>query len=179
MVFEMVDAHTMSWKKEKFSLAGHRNGLIYKAWCDKQCPLDAGWKVSADELIALHSGGRLSYATNRLIIDFDPMSQFKIGLVELLHIYSFTWSGGNGAAAWTPFMIKMRDVYYSEDEIDLDEAERFRIYSSIKAPVEPYTEAIEFLYLRGAEGQWNWGRAGRTNAAFLHKNTLEYFRRFF
>ena len=72
-----------------------------------------------------------------------------------------------------------RDIWYSEDGEDLDEAERTKQTVEVDVSVEPFTESIEFLYLRGTDGQWNWGRAGRTNAAFLHKNALEYFRRFF
>jgi len=46
--------------------------------------------------------------------------------------------------------------------------------------IETYgTEFVEFLYLRGDDGGWNWGGTGVTNSVFLHGQARDYFRQFF
>jgi hypothetical protein len=74
---------------QHFQLGGHQ--LIYRAWDAQGRPINQGWKVSADELIRLHTGGNETYATRRLIIDYDPQASWRIGLVELLDVYAYTY----------------------------------------------------------------------------------------
>jgi len=50
----------------------------------------------------------------------------------------------------------------------------------ISLEIDAYgSEFVEFLYLQGDDGGWNWGRNGSTNAAILHGEAREYFRKFF
>lgn len=75
-----------------FSLAG--NNLIKRAWERRGRPLDTGWYVSEEELIRIHSAGTHDCLTRRLVIDFDPNATQRIGLVELLDVYAYTWGDG-------------------------------------------------------------------------------------
>ncbi|MGD0267383.1 MAG: hypothetical protein ABSD47_20930 [Candidatus Methylomirabilota bacterium] len=159
---------------QHFQLGGYQ--LIYQAWDKRGRPTDQGWHVSADELIALHTNGKESYKTRRLVIDFDPRATWRIGLVELLHVYAYTYGGGKpGEAAWTPLMLRLRDVFYIERNITPDQ--KTRIIAKISEPTRD-DHFIEFLYLGGATG-WNWGRNGSTNAVFIKPDAREYFQKFF
>src|SRR5205085_6938302 len=74
---------------QNFRLAGYN--LIFQAWQKRGKPINKGWHVSADELIALHTSGAENYQTRRLIIDFHPRSVRRIGFIELLDIYAYTY----------------------------------------------------------------------------------------
>ena len=73
---------------QSFSLAGYN--LIYQLWELKGKPTDQGWHVSADELIKKYSNEKDSHSTAALVIDFDPSSKWRIGIIELLDIYIYT-----------------------------------------------------------------------------------------
>lgn len=160
-----------------FSLAGYN--LIYEAWERRASPVDTGWHVSADELIRLNSEGAESYETNRLVIDFHPSATGRIGLVELLDIYAYTWGDGAGGPAWTPLMLRLRDLFYEEYDPPIDRETKARIVAELKEPRSDAPDFIEFLYLNGPDYGWNWGRNGMTNAAFLQREARDYFRDFF
>ena len=161
---------------ECFRLAG-RN-LIYQAW-EKRCkPLDEGWHVSATELIRIHSSGLQTYDTRRLVIDFAPNSRRSIGLVELLDIYAYTWGYDTGEAVWTPLMLRLRDLYYKEFDHEITEQQKEEKIKQLPEPNDD-SDLVEFLYLQGEQGGWNWGPNGMTNAAFLKGGARDYFRPFF
>ena len=157
---------------EHFRLAGYN--LIYQAWEERGKPLDEGWHVSAAELIRIHSSGLQTYDTRRMVIDFCPNDRKRIGLVELLDIYAYTWGYGTGEAHWTPLMLRLRDLYHIGFDHEITKQQKER---KIKKLTEPNDDSdfVEFLYLQG----WNFGRNGMTNAAFLKGEAREYFRRFF
>ncbi|MBI4474181.1 MAG: hypothetical protein HY646_16035 [Acidobacteria bacterium] len=159
---------------QTFRLAGYN--LLYRAWQHKECPLNRGWHVSANELIALHSSGRHSYETHRLIIDFDPESKKRVGLVEILDIYAYTYESDTvaGDSAWTPLMLRLRSTFYKEYDRPVTAADKERIYYGENAG-----EFVEFLYLNGADKGWNWGKNGRTNAVFIQDDARNFFRQFF
>ena len=164
---------------KSFILAGHKNGLIYKAWKQQGMPLDTGWQVSRDELLRIHSKGEYDSSTHRLVIDFDPNADWRIGLIELLDVYAFTWSNGNGAPDWTPLMLRLTDVFYGEYDPPLDSSQKNEILNGLPEPEPDAPDFVEFLYLQGPDRGWNWGMNGMANAAFLHDDAREYFRQFF
>ncbi len=101
-----------------------------------------------------YSDGNESYETSRLLIDFDPNSKWRIGLIELLDIYIYTYSGAKpNEAGWSPMMLRLRDVVYEgfENEISKEEKEK-----KIKEIQDPNYEEdfVEFLYTNGSDKGW-------------------------
>lgn len=162
---------------ETFSLAG--DNLLFAAWQQLGSPVDSGWHVTADDLVRLHFQNEHTAETKRFVIDFDPNATRRIGLIELLDIYAFTWSDGSGGPEWTPLMLRLRDVFYKEYEPPVDPARKAEILSQVDEPSPDTPDFVEFLYLNGPRYSWNWGRNGMTNAAFLNGGAREYFRKFF
>ena len=117
---------------EHFSLAGYN--LIYEAWEKRSQPLDQGWHVSADELIRIDSNGLQTYDTRRMVIDFDPNARWRIGLIELLDIYAYTWGNGSGEVAWTPLMLRLRDVFYEEYDPEITDQQKNEIMQQLPEP---------------------------------------------
>jgi len=167
-------------RQENFSLAGYN--LVYKAWIERERPTNLGWHLSADDLIRLITKGKESYQTRRLLIDFHPGSDYRIGIIELLDLYLYTWAGNSpSSAGWTPMMLRLRDVLYDDDygrERPLTPERKANVIRELRVPTEN-AESVEFLYLNGDDGRWNWGRNGMTNAAFLHGGARDFFREFF
>ena len=160
-----------------FSLAGYN--LVYHAWETRGHPTDQGWEVSADELVRLATNGSHTTATRRLIIDFDPKAKRRIGLIELLHIYAYTYQGREpGTVDWTPLMLKMRDFFDEEYEHSISTEEKAKRISAVPERADA-PECVEFLYLNGTQKGWTWGRNGSTNAAFIEIAARDYFRSFF
>jgi hypothetical protein len=160
---------------ENFRLAGYN--LIFQAWEKRGKPINQGWHVSADELIALHTSGAENYQTRRLIIDFHPRSVRRIGFIELLDIYAYTYEADTpGDAAWTPMMFRLGDVLHEEYDHDITPEEKKAITDNLSEP-QTNNDFVEFLYLVGRA--WGWGKNGSTNAVFLQKPVREYFRAFF
>jgi len=155
-------------------LAGEK--LIFQAWEQKGKPINTGWHVTADELIRLRTGNTNSYIDRRLVIDFHPSATWRIGLKELLDIYAFTWGDEKSGAAWTPLMLRMRDVYNENFDQLITESQKAAILANLPEPAANSLESVEFLYLTGP---WNWGKNGYTNAVFLDGAAREYFRKFF
>jgi hypothetical protein len=114
-----------------------------------------------------------------LVVDFHPTAKNRVGLVELLDIYAFTWAySSRRKASWTPLMLRMRDLFYREYARPLTKTKRSAIMDRVPEPKSP-PEFIEFLYLNGDDKSWNWGRVGATNAVFLQGEARDYFRQFF
>ena len=162
---------------ESFSLGGYN--LIYQAWVHCGSPLDKGWHVSANDLIQLQTNGTHNCLTRGLIIDVDPKATWRIGLIELMDVYAYTWSGVNSRPSWTPLMFRLRDVYYEEFAPPIDQTRKAAILDSLPEPASEVSDIIEFLYLNGPEYAWSWGKTGRTNAVFLQGAARDYFRQFF
>lgn len=183
MAFMVFDRKNLNGKsvlcatRESFSLAGYN--LLHAAWMKRGSPIDRGWHVSADELVQLHYDGAQAFATKRFVIDFDPNTKRRIGLIELIDIYAFTWGDGAGGPAWTPLMLRFRDLFYEEYDPHIEEARKAEILSCIEEPDDSASDFVEFLYLNGPQFGWNWGMNGMTNAAFLNGGAREYFRQYF
>ena len=159
---------------QEFSLAGYN--LLYKAWESKGRPINDGWHVSDNELVLIHSDGQHDNSSRLLAIDWNPHSKKEIGLVELLDVYGFTWGNDDNTALWTPLMLRGRDLHYKSYK-QLSNSRKAEILSKLPEPRSDTTDFVEFLYLKGHG--WNWGMNGMTNAAFLHEEARDYFRRFF
>jgi hypothetical protein len=159
---------------ENFKLAGWN--LLYRLWCQKNKPVETGWSVTANDILREHNED-YSSDTHSLVVDFHPNSKERIGLIEIEHIHLYTF-GGSGYAAWSPMMWELRDVFYKEEFSALTSDEKaieiFEIPISQNRP-----RIVEFLYLNGDDYSWNWGKNGMTNAAFIHEESREYFRKFF
>jgi hypothetical protein len=162
---------------QEFRLAGYK--LLYRAWVARGKPIGQGWRVSADELMAIQTGGEESCATRRMIIDFHPSNMKRVALIELQGIFLFNWAGDiPGSVSWTPMMLRLRAV--SDEWTDVPMSAEQRRERMARLEIDAYgAEFVEFLYLQGDDGGWNWGRNGSTNAAFLHSEAREYFREFF
>jgi hypothetical protein len=162
---------------EYFSLAGYN--LIYKLWEKRGKPTDQGWHMTADDLIKEYTEGKGNSESHSLLIDFHPNSRNRIGIIELLDIYAYTWSGETKKdAGWTPMMLRLRDILYEEYEKEISDADKELTMKALKNPNDK-KDFIEFLYLNGPDKGWNWGRNGMTNAAFINGPAREYFRQYF
>jgi len=160
-----------------FSLAGYN--LIYQQWEKNGKPTDQGWHASVNDLIKIHTGEKESHKTLRFLIDFHPSAKWRIGIIELLDAYIYTYAGANrNEASWSPMMLRFRDIYYEEFEKEITQKEKERIMKKINDP-EASEDFVEFLYLNGSKSGWNWGMNGMTNAAFLQGPARDYFRKFF
>ncbi len=162
---------------ESFSLAGYN--LLYTAWTQQGSPINKGWHITADELIRIHYKSAHDSTTKRLVIDFDPKTTRRIGLIELLDIYAFTWGNDSGSAEWTPLMLRFRDLFYQVYNPEIDKAKKAEILSCCEEPSKSAPDFVEFLYLNGPQFGWNWGMNGMTNAAFINGMARDYFRQFF
>ena len=162
---------------EYFSLAGYN--LIYQLWEKHGKPTDQGWHITADDLIKEYTEGSGSIETHSFLIDFHPNARTRIGIIELLDIYAYTYSGETEKdAGWTPMMLRLRDVLYEKYENEISDVEKEAKLKKLKNPNNK-EDIIEFLYLNGPDKGWNWGRNGMTNAAFIHRPAREYFRKYF
>lgn len=161
----------------EFRLAGYN--LLYRAWVARGKPIDQGWRVSVDELIAILTGGEESYATRRMIIDLHPSNMNRVILVELQEIFLFNWAGPiPSSVSWTPMMLRLREVRDYWPDVPMSAEQRRKRMISLE--IDAYgSEFVEFLYLQGDDGGWHWGRNGSTNAALLLGQAREYFRQFF
>ncbi len=97
-----------------------------------------------------------------------------------MHVYAYTYAGEHaGTVAWTPLMLKIRDLFYKEYEKGALSAEE-KAKTIAELPEQPDApEFVEFLYLNGTREGWTWRRNGSTNAAFIGDRAREDFRRFF
>ena len=162
---------------QSFSLAGYN--LIYKLWESKGKPTDQGWHISADDMIREHTDGNETQKSGALIIDFDPNSKRRIGLIELLDIWIYTYSGAKkDVSGWSPMMLRFGDIMYEEYDYEIQEKDKNEMIDKISDP-ESREDFVEFLYLNGTDKGWNWGMNGMTNAAFIQGQARDYFRQYF
>ncbi|OQX25597.1 MAG: hypothetical protein BWK80_14750 [Desulfobacteraceae bacterium IS3] len=175
LVYKKQDGYLLA-AGENYSLAGYN--LIYKLWEKREKPINKGWHISSGDLIHEYTNGKETVNTLSLLIDFHPTATTRIGIIELLDIYAYTYSysGKTGNADWTPMMLRLRDVYYDEKPISIQEKEE--ILKKLKEPTDD-KDFVEFLYINGNDRGWNWGRNGMTNAAFIMGEARDYFRKFF
>jgi hypothetical protein len=152
--------------------------LLHKAWEARGKPLDKGWQVTREELINLRFPNE-NTSSKRLIIDFDPKANWRIGLVEPTIVFAYSFSDATQKVLWTPLMIKLRDVFYCEYEVPMTPEKKEEILTAGVLPCTDEKESVEFLYLNGERKGWNWGKNGMTNAAFIQGGAREYFRAFF
>jgi hypothetical protein len=155
---------------EPYRLAGYN--LIYEAWERKGKPVNSGWLLSKKEMSDSFEDGK-EYA---FLIDFDPSSDYRIGIIEINKIYVYTYGDNKDKTVWwSPLMLELNDILnLTEDDIDLKEKAKILRRIEIDSNKKSF---IEFLYLNGEK--WNWGRNGSTNAAFIQDEARAYFKQFF
>lgn len=160
-----------------FRLAGHN--LIYKLWCMKNKPINEGWTITADNLLNEYDETNRNNQTHALIIDFHPSAKYRIGLVEIKKIHLYTYGEKENAKAhWSPIMLELETLFYNDNYKKLLPEEKLKIINEIPESVDR-EKIIEFLYLNGDDYSWNWGSNGMTNAAFLHKEAIDFFKDYF
>jgi hypothetical protein len=168
-------------KIREVKIAGYNT--LYNCWTKKGKPVNLGWHITIDDLVKELTDGSGDISNFRLIIDFDPRADWRIGLVEVIDIYIFTDGDENtGKVTWSPLMLRLRGVYYKkfENKISLEEKKRKINAFCVDKRAESEDEDIfEFLYLQGDERGWNWGRVGQVNATFIEKEPRHYFKKFF
>lgn len=160
--------------QKSISLAGYN--ILYNLWIKQGKPLNKGWHADIGDLIQEATEKKGSLDTNTIIFDITPNRKNEINLLELLDIWAYTYEDNN-KANWTPLMLRMRNAfYYWSDELMTQEEHT----DKIKRFSPEYGEDIfEFLYLKGDEGFWNWGRVGNVNAPLLDKTARKFFKKFF
>jgi len=159
------DAH------QEYKLAG--DGLLYNLWNKKNKPVECGWSVTAHDLLKEFSP-EYNDEEYALAIDFYPKAPRAIGLVEIetIHIYTY---GNSSGAHWSPIMLELREIYNEEFDEPLTDGQKQKILERFESSL-PQKKIIEFLYL---QRNWNWGRNGFTNAAFIYDDARKYFQRVF
>lgn len=164
----------ISYTGNHFKLAGSKSGLIYKTWKKKGRPLEQGWHINADELLREQESG-LNSDNACLVIDRNPNSDTEIGLIMISDIYVYTFSddNDNNTVGWSPMMLKLKNIHVPPSKKGKEEALKRIVLKDDPEGI------IEFLYLKGDNNSWSWGRNGGTNAAFLHKESLQYFKQYF
>ena len=161
-------------KNEGYRLGGY--GLIYQSWIKRGQPINKGWSISAEELLSNYQNN-FDVSNHILLIDFDPNSTYRIGMIEIEKIHVYTYGNEmDGSVHWSPMMWEICDIFYQEDYENLSIIDKGKIISEIELDCSEMKKSIEFLYL---QGNWNWGRNGSTNAAFIQSGAREYFRQFF
>ena len=161
-------------------LAGYNS--IYNLWVQMGKSKDQGWHIDIHNLLKEITKGTGNYNSHRLIIDFDPKAKWRIGLIEVLDIYLYTYGYSTNNAFWSALMLRLRDVYYDEFEQDKDPKDiedMKRKFCIDKRKEDSDQDVFEFLYLKGDDGGWNRGRVGQVNAVFIHKEARDYFKNFF
>lgn len=154
--------------EKSYSLAGFN--LIHSHWEKQNKPI-GGWPISAEEMLS-SLNKEYSSNTHALMVDFHPSALYRVGLVEILNIYVYTY-GTHEKVEWSPLMLELKDVYYKE----YSENQDAETIAKEKDRVETTTDRriFEFLYLKGDDYSWNWGSSGRTNAAFIDEDARKYF----
>lgn len=162
---------------EYFSLTGYN--LIYQLWKKHGKPTNRGWQITADDLIKEYTQGNGSIKSYAFLMDFHPNEKTKIGMIELLDIYAYTFSGETEKDAnWTPMLLRVRNILCEEYEKEFTDEEKEAKIKKLKNPRDK-EDFIEFLYLSGPDKSWNWGRNGMRNATFIHGPAKEYFIKYF
>jgi hypothetical protein len=170
---------------EQVSIAGRHNA-IYKIWEKKdKPPINDGWHITADELIKEINYQDRNSNQIRFIIDYAPSDGRRMTLVELSDIYIYTYGGKTRSKVevhWSILMLRLRDVFSPEHEWfghEITHEEKNKKNQEFWIPKQEETKEnhfFEFLYL---QNNWQWGKVGNVNAAFIKQESWEFFKKFF
>ena len=159
-----------------FSLAGYN--LVYDIWEKRARPINIGWTITRKDLVEAFQPDMTEELA--FLIDFDPQSTSRIGIIEVDRIHVYTYGNRRTKTAyWSPMMIEFSTLVDDEDFENLGPKEKRKFLSLLKIKKEDMLPSVEFLYLHGTELSWNWGKNGMTNAAFIGAEARTYFRNFF
>lgn len=167
-------------KNRNISLAGYN--AIYNLWSKKNKPINKGWHADLNDLVSIITEGKGNANDHKIIIDFDPKANWRIALIEIINIYAFTYGNQKtGEVWWTPIMLELRDVWVDEELIKpLNPEQKSLLTKNFDVSDRNIEDTIiEFIYLRGDDGGWNFGRVGGANATFISGDARTYFRKFF
>jgi hypothetical protein len=89
-------------KQTSVRLAG--GGLVQSAWTAKGSPKDAGWTVTAPEMLAT---GGWDPMTNAIVIDTAP-NRDTVSLFRLLAVSGYTSYG------WSPIMLHLHELWWDQ-----------------------------------------------------------------
>lgn len=166
---------------DEFSLAGNKNGLIHQMWIKRGKPINQGWTVTANDLLGVYAEEykypNYNSEEYALIIDFHPTSTDRIGLLEIERIHIYTY-GDEDYVEWSPLMLELSEIYSLSGIKNFSNDIKEKILDRIEVKLQR-EKIIEFLYLNGDDYSWNWGKNGKTNAAFIYKDSRNFFKRFF
>jgi hypothetical protein len=157
-----------------FSLAGYKNGLIFKALNKKyeneikEIKNNEGfeWNISADNMIASIKNDS---TCDSLIIDAKPNNEQDILLLEIENIW------GRTEDVWTPILLELNEIPTKKPYAGFDK-NNFMIDNGLEQK-----KVFTMLYLNGSfkdgkrEGIWNFSGRSPTNSIFLWPETLKYF----
>jgi hypothetical protein len=159
---------------QTYKLAGN-TGLLHKLWNKRKLIAECGWSVTADDLLKELSPS-VSSNNSALLIDFHPGAKDHIELVEIEKIHVYTHKNGTDGQGFSVIMLEMSGVHEMEDSNKLLTGERKQeLLSRFEWPTER-EKIIEFLYL---QENWNWGKNGYTNGAFIFNNARKFFQSVF
>lgn len=156
-------------------IAGHN--LIYNTWLNKGKPINAGWEITENDILENFKNAASVNSCPALIIDFDPKGKEEITLLEMVHIYAYTYADKTTEEIWwTPILPKMYEIkpkkHFSKCK---SPRERKAIISEFESTGYG-NEIVEFLYLQGEKHGWNWGMVGRVNGALIYSDARKYFK---
>ena len=95
---------------KKIPLAGFN--AIFNLWEKKGKPLNRGWRIAKEELIAYALGNEEELNMYSVIIDVTPSRKTEVNLLELLDIYVYTYGDKKGEKAqWSNLMLRTREIF--------------------------------------------------------------------
>jgi len=161
-------------------LAG--NNAFKRCWELKGKPINKGWHSSLNDIVSILTEKKGDSHSHRLIIDFDPNANWRIALIEIVNLYAYTFGNQiNGEVWWTPIMLELKDVWVDEeleDQLNQDEKNKKQKQFKIQNR-EDIETSVEFIYLKGDNGGWTFGRVGGANAPFIGGEARKFFRNYF
>ena len=161
-------------------LAG--NNAFKRCWELKGKPINQGWHSSLDEIVSILTDKKGDSHSHRLIIDFDPTANWRIALIEIVTLYAYTYGNQEtGEVWWTPIMLELQDVWVDEElDSKLDKEEKNKNQKQFRIQYrEDIETSVEFIYLKGDNGGWTFGRVGGANAPFIGGGARDFFRKYF
>lgn len=155
---------------KEISLGGRQ--IIYRNWIENKNKFGE-WKISPQEL--LNKIDKNSYSTSEytILIDGKPNSETELEFFEIDDICVYTFKNEYEVKAdWSLLLLKCQLIFCSQDKSLIDKIRETKSFSP--QDVKP-TPVRTFLYLRGCDAGWNWGRLGQMNGAWLYPDALKYF----
>jgi len=101
MLYEVTasaGAERLRFTGEYYALAGHN--ILRRLWEAKDRPLNQGWHVSANDMVAHATLGQHTVETRRLLVDASPHTTGKVEVIEILDVWAFTLGDQRTRQVW-------------------------------------------------------------------------------